>query len=209
MKKLKTKKCNCQNVGENKCPAEKYMVFIAGSLFNEQERWMQDKITCLVEQAGYKTFLAQRDGFMLNDLVKEIMANNPQLTNEEATKIASKQISDFDLENVALSDAIVSNVNGIEPDSGTIVETSFAKFLGKAVVLFNDDIRTFSNTTLLNPLVANLATVPIVTNSCEIVPALNRAFDIIKLQKSKKMIKADKINEMERSKKKIEKKKQK
>lgn len=142
--------------------SKKIRVYVAGPLFNTGERYEQLLIAKSLEKYGYETFLPQRDGLKLDALIQKYIKNG--MKEKEANELASQDIFNYDIYQIFRSDAIVSNVSGIEPDSGTVSETAIASCMGKAVIIFTDDIRTFGSTTLLNPLLSGLKTVPIVTN---------------------------------------------
>lgn len=156
------RKCKC-------CP----LVYMSGPLFNTAERARQAQITTFLERSGFRVYLPQRDGMEITPLIQELKSDDC------ATQQAGKAISSLDLFWVAQSDALLLNANGIEVDAGSVVEAATAYALGIAVVIYYDDIRTFSAGESLNPLILNLTHVPIVTNTqTQLIPALNWAMRI-------------------------------
>jgi len=96
-------------------------IYIAGPLFNEAERWAQAQIEKWAAEAGWETFLPQRDAGALNskDDVKRIY-----LKNREAIENA---------------DLVVANLNGTATDEGTAWEVGYAVAKAKIIVgLFSD-----------------------------------------------------------------------
>ena len=119
--------------------------YVSGPLFNSGERYVQLKIATILESLGYCTFLPQSDGFELATL--------SGLTNEELKDL----IFSFDVYQLWASDFGIFTASGSEPDSGTISEAALAFSMGKAVIIFDEDSRVFSNRGNLNPLFAGLA----------------------------------------------------
>lgn len=176
MKQFPHKQHICKNKKEEVKCTGKPQVYVAGSLFSFGDRAAQSAIAQVLEDAGYSTFLPQRDGLELANLVEQLMAEGN--TAEEAAILASQIIFDVDVSEIFDSDALLSNGGGIEPDSGTVSETALGNSFGKAVVIFTDDIRTFSSGAILNPLYSNLATVPLVTSIENIPKAMKKAIKI-------------------------------
>lgn len=160
------------------CCSKKKLIYIAGPLFNSGELHLQKEIANIVETNGYKTFLPQRDGFESSDLTKKLINNG--YSEKDAIMITSKIIFYYDVYNVFLSDVIVSNINGIEPDSGTVSETALAYSMGKGVVLFTNDIRTFSDDLKINPLLHYLSPLEIVHKKYDIVKFINKVLNMTK-----------------------------
>ena len=95
--------------------------YIAGPLFNEGERYWNEEINRRVAAAGFKTFVPQRDGTALK--------------SKEDVEIIFKE----DIANIANSDIVVANLNGIAVDSGTAWELGHASAKGIYTIgLFTD-----------------------------------------------------------------------
>ena len=76
------------------------VIYIAGPLFDEGERWWIEKIEATVVQAGFKTFLPHRD-------------------NPEKTPDTVQDIFENNRDAILSADLIVANLNGITTDDGT------------------------------------------------------------------------------------------
>jgi nucleoside 2-deoxyribosyltransferase len=102
-------------------------VYLAGSLFTLQEILGNDLLANAIEEKSngrYKINVPQR--------------------LEEQSHFDIKKIRDQDLHSVFESDMILVNANGLELDSGTVVEYTVAKSLDKPAVLFRSDFRKFA-----------------------------------------------------------------
>jgi nucleoside 2-deoxyribosyltransferase len=179
-KKRNDRKCDfylrseaCASVIVNNCPSpSKPLIYMAGPLFNTAERSRQDQITCFLQCQGFQVFLPQRDGLEIGPLTSQLETAGVECPDI----IAGAAITDLDLYWVARADILIMTANGIEVDSGTVVEATTAYCLGIPVIIYFDDIRTFAATALLNPLVLNLSRYPIVSDVQEhLVPTILKA----------------------------------
>jgi len=94
-------------------------IYLAGPLFNAAERSFNNKLARLLRDKGHEVWLPQEF---------------EQLT------MTSKQIFAKDVEGIDWAEAIVANMDGADPDSGTCWECGYA--YGKIpVVLFRTDFR--------------------------------------------------------------------
>lgn len=112
------------------------------------------EIAVKLEQAGFETFLPQRDGLEFSRCLDRLLESGFPL--DEATAMVSKSIFALDIYQVLVEcDAVVANLNGRVPDEGTVAEAAMAWSRGKPVIGFKLDSRTaFSGQD--NPLVAGL-----------------------------------------------------
>jgi len=133
---------------------QEHCVYCAGPLFNEKEREEMHLIATSLENAGYMTFLPQRDGLELIECIDELVKMG--VAAREATQLMSRAIFALDVFMVLRRCHVtVANLNGRVPDEGTVSEASMAWSRGKAVVGYKADARTtFAGQD--NPLVAGL-----------------------------------------------------
>lgn len=107
-------------------------IYIAGPLFSQAELEFNEKLNEYLLKNGFSTFLPQKDGYELSDLVKD---SNPQE--------ASTLIFNFDLEELKKSDILVFIMDGRVPDEGACVEVGIAYALGKECFGLKTDTRSF------------------------------------------------------------------
>ena len=116
-------------------------VYCAGPLFNDPERKEMAAIARVLEDAGYATFLPQRDGMELAR-VKPLLAERG-LAAADAGVVVERAIFCLDVfELTVRADAVVANLNGRVPDEGTVVEAALAWQCGKPLVLYKADDRS-------------------------------------------------------------------
>ena len=126
-----------------------------------------------LEQAGFKTFLPHRDGFLFGALVPDLVKAGYPL--DVAQWMARQAIFALDIYQVLMGcDATVMNLNGRVPDEGAVVEGAIAWTAGKPVVLFKDDARSKIDG-FDNPLVAGLGGFRLVQHSEDLPRAMARA----------------------------------
>lgn len=118
------------------------MIYIAGPLFSEAEMKFNVELDIFLRNKGYRTFLPQRDGYKLADLLLDGLSP-PQ---------AMDMIFDKDLEIIRASDIIVMILDGRVPDEGACVEVGYAYALKKECVGLKTDPRTLISD-LDNPLI--------------------------------------------------------
>ncbi len=132
-------------------------VYCSGALFNPEEIRTMNSISLVLENAGWKTFLPQRDGveaFLMNGASNVLLNSFPFRL---AHSFFHKTVFRLDIYEVMLGcDAFVINLNGVMPDEGAVVEWALAFSAGKPVVVFCDDVRRFSESGPLSAL-ASLA----------------------------------------------------
>ena len=88
------------------------LVYMAGPLFDEGERWWIETMDELVRSAGFRTFLPHRD--------------NPPKTADNA-----RVIYDNDKNGIDECTLIVANLNGLTTDDGTAWELGYGFARGK------------------------------------------------------------------------------
>jgi nucleoside 2-deoxyribosyltransferase len=131
-----------------------HKIYCAGPLFTDKEREEMLDIATALEDAGYRTFLPQRDGLELTKCIEWLVSNGQP--REEAGRLMSFAIFSLDIYQVLCDcDAIVANLNGRVPDEGAVSEVAMAWSRGKPVIGYKADSRTvFGGQD--NPLVAGL-----------------------------------------------------
>ena len=99
------------------------LVYLAGPLFDEGERWFMETLDELVAGLGYRTFLPHRD--------------NPPKTADNVPEIFAN-----DRQGIDDSTIVVANLNGVTTDDGTAWEIGYAYAKGKTLVGFHSDWRS-------------------------------------------------------------------
>jgi nucleoside 2-deoxyribosyltransferase len=119
---------------------EKNRIYCSGPLFCAEEVGGMNAIAKVLEDAGFQTFLPNRDG--LEAYVMRF--GNSSLPSTISGIRARVDYAIFSLDVYELIErcgAVVCNLNGRVPDEGMIVEASLAYAAGKPLVLFKDDVR--------------------------------------------------------------------
>ena len=148
-------------------------VYCAGPLFTNKEREEMQELADQLEQAGFSTFLPQRDGLELTACIDHLMRQG--MAREPAGNLMSRAIFSVDIYQVLHGcDALVANLNGRVPDEGTVSEAAMAWSRGKPVVGYKADSRTaFGGQD--NPLVAGLFQFNVCGTIAEAVAAVQDA----------------------------------
>jgi nucleoside 2-deoxyribosyltransferase len=120
----------------------KKRIYIAGPLFSQAELDFNLKVDEFLTELGYDTFLPQRDGHLLADL---IVTNEPKYN-------AIKKIFDLDVEEIIKSDILIFIMDGRVPDEGACVELGIAFSLKKECIGLKTDSRYLMDN-LDNPLI--------------------------------------------------------
>jgi nucleoside 2-deoxyribosyltransferase len=94
-------------------------IYLAGPLFSTAEREFNVRLTQLLREKGHEVWLPQ-----------EI----------EQRTMSAKQIFDKDVEGVDWAEAVVANMDGPDPDSGTCWECGYA-YGKKPVIVYRTDFR--------------------------------------------------------------------
>lgn len=107
----------------NKSTADNPLVYVAGPLFDEGERWWIETVDRAVSACGFSTFLPHRD--------------NPDKTADNVN-----QIFHNDKAAVERCDLVVASLNGVTTDDGTAWELGFSYALGKYQIGIYTDWRS-------------------------------------------------------------------
>ncbi len=117
-------------------------IYIAGPLFSEAELEYNLQLDYFLKNLGYKTFLPQRDGYKLADL----------LSRDIHISTAMDIIFKRDLDEIRNSDIIIFIMDGRVPDEGACFEIGYAYALGKECIGIKTDSRALMHN-LDNPLI--------------------------------------------------------
>ncbi len=120
----------------------KKRVYVAGPLFCQAELDFNLKVDTYLNNLGYETFLPQRDGHLLANLI----------VNNEPKYNSIKKIFDLDVEEIKKSDILVFIMDGRVPDEGACVELGIAFSLNKECIGLKTDSRYLMDN-LDNPLI--------------------------------------------------------
>ncbi len=145
-------------------------VYCAGPLFNEKEREEMLAIASALEEAGFATFLPQRDGLELTRCAEKLVSIG--FAPGDASRMMTEAVFALDVYQVLYScSVIIANLNGRVPDEGTVSEASMAWARGKPVVGYKTDSRTaFAGQD--NPLVSGLFGFALCHSIAELVRAV-------------------------------------
>ena len=83
------------------------LVYVAGPLFDEGERWWIEQVESTVAAAGFETFLPHRD--------------NPPKTADNVAEIFANNVVGIDRASI-----VVASLNGVTTDDGTAWEVGYA-----------------------------------------------------------------------------------
>ena len=116
-------------------------VYCSGPLFCPEELAGMSALAGVLERAGYRTFLPQRDG-----LERYLLPYVDSLLNTRALGLRrriDRAVFALDVFQLARRcDALVCNLNGRVPDEGAAVEAGIAFAVGTPVVLYKNDRRS-------------------------------------------------------------------
>jgi len=110
------------------------LIYIAGPLFSEGERDFNLRIEECCIEAGFKTYLPQRDA--------------PELTNTNADEVFESEAQANDLASL-----LVANLDGVDVDSGTAWEIGYAFSRKKVIIGIRTDLRAFSSSEPVNLMI--------------------------------------------------------
>ena len=94
-------------------------IYLAGPLFSAAERDFNARLTAVLRDMGHEVWL-------------------PQESEQES--MTPKEIFDKDVEGIDWAEAVVANMDGADPDSGTCWECGYA-YKKKYVIVFRTDFR--------------------------------------------------------------------
>ena len=106
----------------------KTRVYMAGPLFNEGDRYTNQRSSDALRARGYTTFLPQ-----------EVVITN------DSSELVKGACFYMDLKAIRLCDVLLANCNGIEIDSGTAAEIGLGYGLQKRMILYKSDVRNYYN----------------------------------------------------------------
>ncbi|WP_440950633.1 nucleoside 2-deoxyribosyltransferase [Methanosphaerula subterraneus] len=102
----------------------KMRIYVAGPLFSDAELHYNEQVNEYLERRGYATFLPQRDGKKLVELLQA----------GESKEDAMKTIFSLDVEEIRRSDILLIILDGRVPDEGACVELGIAYALNKTCI---------------------------------------------------------------------------
>ncbi len=117
-------------------------IYIAGPLFSEAELRYNLELDQFLVCLGFETFLPQRDGYRLSDLLEDGM------TKSDALRV----IFNRDLAEIQNCDILILIMDGRVPDEGACVELGYAYASMKECVGIKTDTRSLLSG-LDNPLI--------------------------------------------------------
>lgn len=134
----------------------KARIYMAGPLFNEGDRYTNQRNSDALRELGYTTFLPQ-----------EIVIT------DESTPLVKAACLYMDLKAIYQCDVLLANCNGIEVDSGTAAEIGLGYGIGKKMVAYKSDVRNYFNDVhRLNNFVAGLVGNKVCRTMEEVVAAI-------------------------------------
>ena len=98
------------------------LVYVAGPLFDEGERWWIEQVEAAVVDAGFTTFLPHRD--------------NPPKTADNVAEIFANNVDAIDRAAI-----VVASLNGVTTDDGTAWEVGYAYASNKHLIGLHTDWR--------------------------------------------------------------------
>jgi len=111
------------------------LIYIAAPLFNSMEKNFNEHIDALIVTQGFETYLPQRDGGTLSELIKQ--GDNPEELSD--------YIFNLDIAAVKKCDIILFLLDGRVPDEGACFELGMAYALEKECIGLKTDIRSFAD----------------------------------------------------------------
>jgi nucleoside 2-deoxyribosyltransferase len=94
-------------------------LYLAGPLYSTAEREFNARLAQLLRQRGHEVWSPQEN---------------------EDRRASAKQIFDSDVAGIDWADAVIANMDGADPDSGTCWECGYA-YKKKRVIVFRTDFR--------------------------------------------------------------------
>ncbi|MCK5149565.1 nucleoside 2-deoxyribosyltransferase [Candidatus Pacearchaeota archaeon] len=118
---------------------DRIIIYPAAALFNGRETHFNSQLVEGLERFGYKTNFPQRDGFEFGNLTNALSG---KLQQDQISSAVQNVIYFLDMGVfIPKSDVVLANFD--EPlDEGVVVESSYAKLMGKFVIGLRTDIRS-------------------------------------------------------------------
>ncbi len=138
-------------------------IYVAGPLFSKAEMRYNEYLSEYLENLGFETFLPQRDGHKLSEL----------LANGTAKSFAMEKIFKRDIDELQKSDIVIFVMDGRVPDEGACVEIGYAYALGKECLGLKTDSRTLMSD-VDNPLITGVLKYRIARNLKELEDFLSQ-----------------------------------
>lgn len=107
-------------------------VYIAGPLFSHAELEFNEKVDTYLRNLGFETFLPQRDGYLLANLMAQYSSK------QEAIDVIFYK----DIEEIKNCDIVLFVLDGRVPDEGACVEVGLAYAYAKECIGFKSDSRS-------------------------------------------------------------------
>lgn len=119
--------------------ADKIVIYPAAALFNARETSFNSQLVEGLEKLGYQTNFPQRDGFEFGNLTDALSG---KIQQDKIGSAVQNIIYFLDMGIfMPKSDVVLANFD--EPlDEGVVVESSYAKFMGKFVIGLRTDVRS-------------------------------------------------------------------
>ena len=114
------------------------LVYVAGPLFDEGERWWIEQVEAKIASLGFATFLPHRDNVVkTSENTLEIFENNRDAIDR--------------------CDLVVASLNGITTDDGTAWEVGYAAGIGRPVIGLHTDWRRRFDDEVVNLMIEHSA----------------------------------------------------
>lgn len=107
-------------------------IYVAGPLFSEGERLINERIDAVLHYCGHDTYLPQRDGGCVADLPDEIDGVSKR-----------RYLFKLDCDHMDWCDAILFIFDGRVPDEGACFELGYCYAKGKRCIGYKTDVRSF------------------------------------------------------------------
>jgi nucleoside 2-deoxyribosyltransferase len=133
-------------------------VYCAGPMFSIADQHEESQIAHHLEDAGFSTYLPQRDGIEVGKVMGKINSGLGLAPNEvaEVMTFVRKLVFALDMyQLIGRSRAVVFNMDGRVPDEGGVAETATAFAAGQPIVIFKTSPITILGGTD-NPMVQGL-----------------------------------------------------
>jgi nucleoside 2-deoxyribosyltransferase len=112
-------------------------VYMAGPLFNDMERERNLKIDALIRDAGFETYLPQRDGGIVAKMKEAALQDEFDSIETKIFKLDIKQLDECDYLLFLLDGAVL--------DDGSCFELGYMYSLGKKCFGYKSDLRNWGD----------------------------------------------------------------